>query len=1554
MKALPTSDLVLTGSSCDASINVWSTRAGLTRLFGMNFKLQVHIDPRNNIQRAQLYFLNYEVQETASGAKIYLRDPAVLEKEAQGDQATGEEAAQEVEKGDGELMQAMFDESAATGEALPLFESVPSEACQLEDLQSEYEKELIEHTADDIEDPFSAIEIGEEKSKEAAVQQKESKKKGPNAEKASEKAEKKASKLMRKLQKEDKLTEVSKPVEPDAEFLRQLMDMGFPEELGKKALMKVKNESVTAAVDAVVSLQVEQDGQREVEPPKVEKKTVVKWSCEMCTMLNQPGGTKCHICFSAAPATAYVDEAAERAEKEAEEKRKTEDEERVARAKAEEEERKKQEDLERLREEQSKEKIRQEFQRTQQFLERATVSGFLFSSVKKGKDRRPAVLGAVLTDREEAVSDVHLRCLEYTKEYLANFICATPGVAPSALSRLTKEEFASDKECLERLLCNNQQLVESLYPALADAYSFSATNSVLRSVEIGVVRLPLKEVSLVCQMGSDLSPTQPLHTLIFGRKADSTAVAFLITMKSATSAAGQTTIRPEVTELSDKLFEDLKIDEIQDVRFCSETSRLVVQSARGVSVYSWTVEEGSLATEHLRSLATSGEDAEAVKVEQGLAFIKEKDTIAMYRLLSEEEAEPSRKEEAQVSVPKEKEESKLTEGSAIEPEKVTVQDIKEYEDLMKGKAVSARSNAHAPRGQVTGSSSSQPLYRRHNWLANGEEEFGPMQMKFETSTSLISLNIDLTFSCTDAAGLQDQRDRTKNEAKAGLADVDVVRIEDSPEEPKPEEALRNLGQFSVKGVNSVQLGEEGGALDRSQAAQPSSAQQKDDGSSYLPLIVHKHKGAQFNSTHWVNTIVLDNAQVFASNYARPEFYFRHLHGDTMTVEKFTIRSQLISRCGAYPVGRGLIFMADNLEAFELTKPFHKFTAEEYSQWKTARMQDPSPLRPCEPVAFFEFDERPSLTIDIDFKRTCRYIMLKPTGFRSKPHLFRLSVNDLPMELEFFGALGSSQPFDSSADFCGPSDLAVSSKESETAINSGHAILIHDLEHDEEILRINNVHISHLRVGNMALDSSRALGVKGVGQIGQTALRLSDPRISLRTLSGLSVRVIKESTGQAWDLKGVSIVGVITQAGQLPALDRSYLISPKYFSTVNRVLSQMVFDSKYDRALTAYIMGFLTKLIKHDYEFAGLILETVDLRKFIKVNFYTNDQAHIQASVEFLRCFRSEIGFVRHLYEILIEIVQNELPHSVPPQKGYETLIGMLNWVMPLDIERTLAVLVDTFYTTVCKECMPAVQTPEYVDFRTRYTSQLAGDPATAGNFAQHYPFDRALFRPLSMEDKSKSDGSALSKQEESGVTLPNKTGLLRNVVIHQEKQPLCHTFRAVFDVESKVNLVQIYFSEQNQLYKLDVLAYVGSQLVFHEALGESSYARYVRYKRTGQSQKDSAEAKPAPDECLRVPLNCKCQEMTVKLIYSFASTSLTTSASDRQLAVTVAEFYGEPVAAVDPAAAAKEYQQRVEEYEKESAALFSVSKSVQVLSMSDPATAGGKKMIPYFPDKQKK
>lgn len=80
-------------------------------------------------------------------------------------------------------------------------------------------------------------------------------------------------------------------------------------------------------------------------------------------------------------------------------------------------------------------------------------------------------------------------------------------------------------------------------------------------------------------------------------------------------------------------------------------------------------------------------------------------------------------------------------------------------------------------------------------------------------------------------------------------------------------------------------------------------------------------------------MIVDNNMIFASNYPRPEFYFKHMHGHKMNIEKFTVRSPLSSKSGAYPIGFGLIFVADYLEAFEHTQPFHRFSLQDYNEWR---------------------------------------------------------------------------------------------------------------------------------------------------------------------------------------------------------------------------------------------------------------------------------------------------------------------------------------------------------------------------------------------------------------------------------------------------------------------------------------------------------------------------------------------------------------------------------------------------------------------------------------------
>jgi hypothetical protein len=73
-------------------------------------------------------------------------------------------------------------------------------------------------------------------------------------------------------------------------------------------------------------------------------------------------------------------------------------------------------------------------------------------------------------------------------------------------------------------------------------------------------------------------------------------------------------------------------------------------------------------------------------------------------------------------------EQKLLGGSPIDPATVKIEDIKRYEALMKGRAVSAVSNASSMRGLVESEIRGSKFYRRHHWKVKGQSEFGPMDI----------------------------------------------------------------------------------------------------------------------------------------------------------------------------------------------------------------------------------------------------------------------------------------------------------------------------------------------------------------------------------------------------------------------------------------------------------------------------------------------------------------------------------------------------------------------------------------------------------------------------------------------------------------------------------------------------------------------------------------------------------------------------------------------------------------------------------------------------------
>ena len=173
-------------------------------------------------------------------------------------------------------------------------------------------------------------------------------------------------------------------------------------------------------------------------------------------------------------------------------------------------------------------------------------------------------------------------------------------------------------------------------------------------------------------------------------------------------------------------------------------------------------------------------------------------------------------------------------------------------------------------------------------------------------------------------------------------------------------------------------------------------------------MVMSHKGAQYNVNCQVSAVVADNEQVYSSNYPKAQIILRHQFEKRFFADTFVVKSESNSRNGAFPVGQGIVFTSDVLCAFENTTPFHDFSHEDYCKWRERRKEDPRPLQAHEPAGYFQMDDKNVVVCEFDSKRPCRYILVKPTGFREQPTNFvkHKPFKDYPVEIKYFGVTGT--------------------------------------------------------------------------------------------------------------------------------------------------------------------------------------------------------------------------------------------------------------------------------------------------------------------------------------------------------------------------------------------------------------------------------------------------------------------------------------------------------------------------------------------------------------------
>lgn len=275
-----------------------------------------------------------------------------------------------------------------------------------------------------------------------------------------------------------------------------------------------------------------------------------------------------------------------------------------------------------------------------------------------------------------------------------------------------------------------------------------------------------------------------------------------------------------------------------------------------------------------------------------------------------------------------------------------------------------------------------------------------------------------------------------------------------------------------------------------------------------------------------------------------------------------------------------------------------------------------------------------------------------------------------------------------------------------------------------------------------------------------------------------------------------MAAVVTTSSKTSSVSRAYLRDPDHFDKIYKHLVNVLVQPQRNKTLTAAVMQYLSKVVQFDSRFVKLIMDALDLRKFIDINVVINNQEHIQAAANFLRTLSADARFAGKIYEIIVELVSIDFTRTIPPRNGYEAIIGMMHWVAPLDINRSLADLASTLYQRICKQTLKKHLTSDAIAFRTRFSRLLTNDQSAALNFVEDYPYDLALFKPLgSSKDK---DSDSQSKKSAGSVNALEQAKLLRSVVLHVETDITLRSilYRANFDQPTELTRIKVFFGEQ--------------------------------------------------------------------------------------------------------------------------------------------------------------
>jgi len=498
----------------------------------------------------------------------------------------------------------------------------------------------------------------------------------------------------------------------------------------------------------------------------------------------------------------------------------------------------------------------------------------------------------------------------------------------------------------------------------------------------------------------------------------------------------------------------------------------------------------------------------------------------------------------------------------------------------------------------------------------------------------------------------------------------------------------------------------------------------DTSDPHLPLIVVWNKGAAHNHTMSLTRIVTYDGKEFKSNYPMPAFIFAHQHHKQFLIKKCIIKSPLSGGDKCFPIGSGLIYTSNNLSSFKKTE--QNFTKEEeYNSWLNKRKECKIELQPFEPAGFFQMNDSQEISISLNNERPCRYIYLKPTGFRMQPTEMKQFAS-YPMTIEYFGITGTVLESNVSSGPIIKKYFDISSAKIPTnATLEIHAFSTKD-NNWQKLSTLNNIELQQFEIKYSCLETLLSKETLTKSQYGLWKIIYEEKELHKTKARKYKLKVIPASEKKnfwqfvASSVKVFASKKVERQGELFKNVSSSYLWKcmnePELFDRVNKALCELVCMPDRDHNDRIKAMTLLRKILETSPEQSELVRKNINLERFIRVNLY-NEQTESYA-MKFLQLYQQFPDFIPQLNSFALKELADIQKIALKPSgiSGFKSILAL---VIPKAPEQFLQQLIGKIYE-ISTKYIENTLSEEHIFLRTRLNinsyplSPIAWMPPTQG------------------------------------------------------------------------------------------------------------------------------------------------------------------------------------------------------------------------------------------------